>query len=56
MDIARQVADQPISLPGVQVAPLSALEQQGITAAGQTGVGAPTLDKVLHKLLEQRLL
>ena len=42
MDIARQVAQQPISVPAVQVAPTSALEQQGITAAGQTGVGAPT--------------
>ena len=43
MDIARQVAQQPINLPDVQVAPLSALEQQGITAAGTTGVGAPTV-------------
>ena len=43
MDIARQVAQQPINLPDIQVAPLSALEQQGITAAGTTGVGAPTV-------------
>jgi len=50
MDIARQVADQPISLPGVQVAPLSALEQQGITAAGQTGVGAPTLGQGIAQI------
>jgi len=43
MDIARQVAQKPINLPDIQVAPLSALEQQGITAAGTTGVGAPTV-------------
>jgi|TARA_R100000353_G_scaffold29003_1_gene24171 hypothetical protein len=43
MDIARQVAQQPINLPDVQVAGLGALEQQGMTAAGTTGVGAPTV-------------
>jgi len=43
MDIARQVAQKPINLPDIQVAPLSGLEQQGITAAGTTGVGAPTV-------------
>jgi hypothetical protein len=43
MDIARQVAQQPINLPNYQVAPLSGLEQQGMTAAGTTGVGAGTL-------------
>ena len=42
MDIARQVAQDPIDLPDIQVAPFSGLEQQGLTAAGQTGVGAPT--------------
>jgi hypothetical protein len=50
MDIARQVADQPINLPDVQVAPLSALEQQGITAAGQTGVGAPTVGQGIAQI------
>jgi|TARA_R100001460_G_scaffold28698_1_gene57359 hypothetical protein len=39
MDIARQVAQQPINLPDYQVAGLGALEQQGITAAGKTGIG-----------------
>ena len=43
MDIARQVADQPVNLPAIQVAPLSGLEQTGITQAGVTGVGAPTV-------------
>ncbi len=39
MDIARQVAQKPINLPDYQVAGLGALEQQGITAAGKTGIG-----------------
>ena len=43
MDIARQVAQQPINLPDIQVAPLSRLEQTGIGQAGVTGVGAPTV-------------
>jgi hypothetical protein len=51
MDIARQVAQEPIKIPGQQVAPLSGLEQQGITAAGQTGVGAPTLGAGIGQVL-----
>ena len=43
MDIARQIAQDPINLPDYQVAGLGALEQQGMTAAGQTGVGAGTV-------------
>ena len=43
MDLARQVAQNPITIPAEQVAQLSALEQQGLTRAGQTGVGAPTV-------------
>ena len=39
-DQAAGLAKTPVSLPGIQVAPLSALEQAGITQAGQTGVGA----------------
>ena len=39
-DEAAGLAKTPVSLPGIQVAPLSALEQAGITQAGQTGVGA----------------
>src|SRR6056300_833359 len=38
-DEAAGLAKTPVSLPGIQVAPLSALEQAGITQAGQTGVG-----------------
>ena len=40
MDIARQVANQPINLPDIQVSPFSAMEQAGLTKAGTTGVGA----------------
>ena len=50
MDIARQVAQQPVNLPDVQVAPMSALEQQGITAAGTTGVGAGTVGQGIAAL------
>ena len=39
-DEAAGLAKTPVSLPGIQVAPLSALEKAGITQAGQTGVGA----------------
>jgi len=51
MDIARQVAQKPVSIPSVQVAPLSALEQQGITAAGQTGIGAGTVGQGIQSVL-----
>jgi hypothetical protein len=51
MDIARQVAQQPINLPNIQVSPLSALEQQGMTAAGQTGVGSGTVGQGIQQIL-----
>ncbi len=51
MDLARQVAQQPVNLPAVQVAPLGALEQQGITAAGTTGIGAPTVTAGIGQIL-----
>ena len=50
MDLARQVAQKPVAIPSIQVAPLSALEQQGITAAGQTGVGAGTTAQGIAQL------
>jgi len=50
MDIARQVAQEPINLPDIQVAPLSGLEQQGITAAGTTGVGAGTVNQGIAQI------
>jgi hypothetical protein len=42
MDLARDLTQTPERLPAIQVAPMGALEQQGVTAAGVTGVGAPT--------------
>lgn len=42
-DEAARLAAQPVSLPGVQVAPATALEQQAFQQAGQIGVGAPTV-------------
>ena len=50
MDIARQVAQRPIDLPDVQVAPLTALEQQGLAQAAATGVGADTVNKGIAAL------
>ena len=42
-DQAAALASSPVNLPAMQVAPLSPTEQAGITAAGQTGVGAGTV-------------
>ena len=42
-DQAAKLAAQPVSLPAIQVAPATGLEQAAFTQAGQTGVGAPTL-------------
>jgi hypothetical protein len=50
MDIARQVAQEPINLPDIQVAPLSGLEQLGMTQAGTTGVGAGTLGQGISQV------
>ena len=43
MDIAAGLAQTPVNLPSIQTAGLGALEQQGITASGVTGVGQPTV-------------
>ena len=51
MDLARAVADKPITIPAEQVAPFGALEQQGLTAAGTTGVGQPTVTSGIGQLL-----
>jgi len=50
MDIARQVAQDPINLPDYQVAGLGALEQQGMGLAGQTGVGAQTVQQGINQI------
>ena len=41
-DEAAGLAKTPVNLPGIQVAPISPLEQAGITQAGTTGVGSST--------------
>tara|TARA_R100001460_G_scaffold1078_3_gene4368 strand:+ start:381 stop:875 length:495 start_codon:yes stop_codon:yes gene_type:complete len=50
MDIARQVAQKPIDLPDYQVSGLGALEQQGMTQAGTTGVGAGTVQSGINQI------
>jgi len=49
-DEAAKLAQTPVSLPGIQVAPLSALEQAGIAQAGRTGVGAGTVTSGIGSL------
>ncbi|MGI9594214.1 MAG: hypothetical protein ACR2MH_06410 [Patiriisocius sp.] len=51
MDLARAAADKPVSIPAIGVAPFGALEQQGLTAAGTTGVGQPTVTSGIGQLL-----
>jgi hypothetical protein len=55
MDIASSLAKTPINIPAMQVAPLGALEQQGITASGVTGVGAPTTTAGIGQILSHHL-
>ena len=50
MDLARQVAQTPINLPDYQVAGLGALEQQGLQAAGTTGVGSGTVQSGINQI------
>ena len=45
MDIAAGISQQPVNIPALQVQGLGALEQQGITSSGVTGVGQPTLQQ-----------
>ena len=49
-DQAAKLASTPVSLPAVQVAPLSGLEQAGIAQAGQVGVGAGTVGQGITAL------
>src|SRR6056300_1165568 len=51
MDVARDIANVPIDLPDYQVAQLGALEQQGIKAAGQTGIGSGTVGAGIGSIL-----
>ena len=47
MDLARQTAQTPISIPDIQVQGLSPIEQAAITQAGQTGVGAGAVGQAI---------
>ena len=49
-DQAAKLAAQPVSLPAIQVAPISGIEQAAITQAGQTGVGAGTVGQGITAL------
>ena len=51
LDLARAAAQQPMTIPALQVAGLDQLERQGLTAAGQVGVGAPTTTAGIGQLL-----
>ena len=50
MDLARDIAAVPINLPDIQVAPMSALEQQGMNLAGQTGVGSQAVQQGIAQI------
>jgi len=50
MDLARDIAAVPIDLPDIQVAPMSALEQQGMKLAGQTGVGSQAVQQGIAQI------
>ena len=52
MDIARQVANKPINLPAIQTAGPGALERQGFTQAGTTGVGQATTTAGIGQVLQ----
>jgi len=52
MDLARDLTAAPEQLPALQVAPLGALEQQGLQAAGVTGVGQPTVTAGIGQVLQ----
>jgi hypothetical protein len=49
-DQAAKLAASPVTVPGIQVAPISAIEQAAITQAGQTGVGGSTVGKGISAL------
>jgi hypothetical protein len=49
-DEAAGLAKTPVNLPGIQVAPITPLEQAGITQAGTTGAGAGTVTQGIASL------
>jgi hypothetical protein len=51
MDTAAELARTPVNIPTIQTQGLGALEQQGITQSGVTGVGANTLNAGIGSVL-----
>ena len=51
MDTAAELAKTPVNIPTIQTQGLGALEQQGITQSGITGVGANTLNTGIGSVL-----
>ena len=51
MDTAAELARTPVNIPTIQTQGLGALEQQGITQSGITGVGANTLNAGIGSVL-----
>jgi hypothetical protein len=51
-DQAASLASQPISLPAIQVAAPTALQQQGFSSAAQTGVGGQTTQAGIGSVLQ----
>jgi len=49
-DQASKLASSPVNLPAIQVAPISGIEQAAIRQAGQTGVGASTVQSGIGAL------
>ncbi len=49
-DQAVSLAQKPVALPAIQAAAPTALEQQGFTQAGTTGVGAPLVGQGIQSL------
>ncbi len=49
-DEAANLAKTPVNLPGIQVAPITPLEQAGITQAGTTGAGTGTVTQGIASL------
>jgi len=51
-DQAAKLASQPVNLPGIQVAPTTALEQSAFSQAGQTGRGSATTTAGIGSVLQ----
>jgi len=50
MDTAAELAKTPVTIPTIQTQGLGALEQQGITQSGITGIGANTVNQGINQI------